>query len=89
MEKNPPASAGDAGDSGDAGTILGLGRSPGGRNGNPHQYSCLDNSMDTGVWWAVCLCLWDHKESGTTEHMCIYIASLPLYSVVQNSHRSL
>ena len=36
--KNPPASAGEAGD---ASSIPGLGRSPGGGNGNPDQYSCL------------------------------------------------
>ena len=38
--KNPPANAGDAGD---VSSIPGLGRSPGGRNGNPLQYSCLEN----------------------------------------------
>ena len=37
---------------GDLGLIHRLGRSPGGRNGNPLQYSCLDNSMDRGAWWA-------------------------------------
>jgi len=47
--KNPPANAGDAGD---AGSIAGLGRSPGVGNGNPLQYSCLENSMDRGAWWA-------------------------------------
>ena len=31
----------------------GLGRSPGGGNGNPFQYSCLENSMDRGAWKAV------------------------------------
>ena len=36
----------------DAGSIPGLGRSPGGRNGNPLQYSCLENPLDTGVWQA-------------------------------------
>ena len=50
MLKNPPANAGAAGDSG---LIPGLGRSPGGRNGNPLQYSCLENSMDRGVWWVM------------------------------------
>ena len=30
----------------------GLGRSPGEGNGNPLQYSCLENSMDKGAWWA-------------------------------------
>ena len=37
---------------GDLGLILGQGRSPGERNGNPLQYSCLENLMDTGAWWA-------------------------------------
>ena len=41
--KNPPA---DAGDIIDAGSIPGSERSPGGRLGNPLQYSCLENSMD-------------------------------------------
>ena len=38
---------------GDLGLISGLGRSPGEGNGKPLQYSCLDNSMDREVWWAV------------------------------------
>ena len=37
---------------GDLGFIPGLGRSPGVGNGNPFQYSCLENSMDRGAWWA-------------------------------------
>ena len=37
---------------GDVGLIPGLGRSPREGNDNPFQYSCLENSMDTGVWWA-------------------------------------
>ena len=37
---------------GDPGSIPGLGRSPGEGNGNPLQYSCLDNSMDRGAWQA-------------------------------------
>ena len=37
---------------GDPGSIPGLGRSPGGGNGNPLQYSCLENPMDRGPWWA-------------------------------------
>ena len=37
---------------GDLGLISGLGRSPGKGNGNPLQYSCLENSMDWGAWWA-------------------------------------
>ena len=37
---------------GDLGSIPGSGRSPGERNGNPLQYSCLENPMDRGGWWA-------------------------------------
>ena len=47
--KNPPANAGDTGD---AGLIPGSGRSPGEGNGNPLQYSCLENPMERGAWWA-------------------------------------
>ena len=43
---------GNARDTGDAGSILGLGRFPGEDNGNPLQYSCLENSVDRGAWWA-------------------------------------
>ena len=46
MVKNLPAYVGDAG------LIPGSGRSPGERNGNPPQYSCLGNLMDRGVWRA-------------------------------------
>ena len=49
MVKNLPAIAGDVRD---LGSIPGLGRSPGGGHGNPLQYSCLENPMDRGVWWA-------------------------------------
>ena len=37
---------------GDTGSIPGSGRFPGGGHGNPFQYSCLDNPMDTGAWRA-------------------------------------
>ena len=37
---------------GDLGSVPGLGRSPGKGNGNPLQYSCLENSMDRGGWQA-------------------------------------
>ena len=50
MVKNPPANAGGVRD---AGSIPGLGRSSGEGNGNLLQYSCLENSMDRGVWWSV------------------------------------
>ena len=45
--KNPPDNTGDVD------SVLGSGRSPGGGNGNPLQYSCLGNSMDRGAWWAI------------------------------------
>ena len=38
---------------GDSGSIPGLGRSPGDGNGYPFQYSCLENSMGRGAWWAI------------------------------------
>ena len=47
--KNPHTSAGDIWE---AGLIPGLGRSPGEENGNPLQYSCLENPMDGGTQWA-------------------------------------
>ena len=48
--KNSPANAGDARD---PGSIPGLGRSPGGGNGNPLQNSCLKKPTDRGAWLAV------------------------------------
>ena len=47
LVKNPCANTGDARD---ASSILGLGRFPGEGNGNPLQYSCLENPMDEGAW---------------------------------------
>ena len=47
--KNLPANAGDKRD---AGSIPELGRYPGEGNGDPLQYSCLDNAMDRGAWQA-------------------------------------
>ena len=49
MVKNLPACAGRHKKSG---AIPGSGRSPGGGQGNPLQYSCLGNPMDEGAWWA-------------------------------------
>ena len=45
-------SACNAGDTGDAASIPGSRRSLGGENGNPLQYSCLENPMNRGAWWA-------------------------------------
>ena len=41
-----------AGDTEDLDSVPGLGRSLGGRNGNPLRYSCLENPMDREAWWA-------------------------------------
>ena len=49
---------------GDPGLIPGLGRSPGEGNGNPLQYSCLENPVDEGAWWAT---IHGITESDTTE----------------------
>ena len=48
--KNLPVNAGDIRD---LGSIPGLERSPGGGHGNPLQYSCLENPMGRGAWWAI------------------------------------
>ena len=48
--KNPPANAGD---SRDVSLIPGLGRFPGGGHDNPLLYSCLENPVDRGAWWAM------------------------------------
>ena len=63
MVKKLPANAGNTGVTG---SITGLGRSHGGENGNPLQYSCLENSMDRGVWQAT---VHGVKVSDTTEQM--------------------
>ena len=47
--KNPLANAGDTRD---VGSMPVSGRFPGGGHGNPVQYSCLENPMDRGAWWA-------------------------------------
>ena len=53
----------NAGDTGDADSIPGLGRFPGGGNGNPLQYSSLENPIDRGAWRATVMGL---HELGTT-----------------------
>ena len=64
MVKNPPTNAGDTRD---VGSIPESGRSLGVGNGDPFQYSCLENSRDRGAW-SVGYSPWGHKGSDTTDH---------------------
>ena len=63
-------SEGSAQDAGDPGSISGLERSPGEENSNPLQYSCLENSMDRGVWLGYSP--WGCKKTDTTRHVLMY-----------------
>ena len=65
MAKDQPASAGDGS------SIPGSRRSPGGGNGNPLQYSCLENPIDREVWGATVQRV---AESDTTEHSLLIAA---------------
>ena len=65
MVRNPHANAGDARNSD---LIPVWNRSPGIENGNPLQYSCLENLVDRGIWWAT---VHGVTESDTTEHVCV------------------
>ena len=60
--KNPPANVGDTG------SIPGLGRAPGGGNGNPLQCSCLENPIDKGAWRAMVLRVAELDTTEATEH---------------------
>ena len=55
---------------GDTGSIPGSGRSPGGETGNPLQYSCLENPMDIGAWWATVHGVTDLDMSEQLMHAC-------------------
>ena len=71
MVKNSQANAEDMG------SIPGSGRSPGGGNGNPLQYSCLENPMDRGAWWAIVHGV--AKESDTTEQLITHTTGRAKY----------
>ena len=58
---------------GDPGSIPVLGRSLGEGNGNPVQYSCLENSVDRGAWQAI-YSPWGRKESDMTERLHFHFA---------------
>ena len=80
MVKNLPTSAGDLRD---VGSIPGLGRSPGGRHGNPLWYPWLENPMDRGAWWAT---VWRAAKSRTwLKRPSMHTSVQFSYSVVFNS----
>ena len=56
---------------GDSGSIPGLGRSPAEGKGYPPQYSCLENSMDRGAWWATAHGI---SESDMTEQLTLSLS---------------
>ena len=60
---------------GDLGSIPGLERSPGGGHGNPLQYSCLENPLMRGAWWAIVHRVAESDTTEATEHM-LHMASL-------------
>ena len=76
--KSLPANAGDAG------LIPGSGRSPGGENGNPLQFSCLGNPVDRGAWWTMVHEV--KKEWEVNRHMCAHTqVGSGVYSKTRNS----
>ena len=71
---------------GDPGLIPGLGRSPGGGDGNLLQYSCLENTMDRGAWWAMVHTVAKKSDMTqglnthiTTMHICILYIYTPMH----------
>ena len=74
MVKNPPANAGAIGD---VSSIPGWGRSSGGGNGNSFQYSCMENSMDKGVWQATVMGSQKVRHNWASHYkyidVCVYI----------------
>ena len=71
--KTPSPSAGDLRDSG---LIPGLGRSPGEGHGNPLEYSCLENPMDRGVWWAMV-----HRVAKSQTRLCDLVHTYTLFRI--------
>ena len=63
---------------GDQGSIPGMGRSPGVGNGNPLQYSCLENPRDRGAWWATSM---GCKDSDMTERLNMHVYNEDINSI--------
>ena len=75
MVKNLPANAGDAR------SIPGLGSSPREGNDNPLQYSCLENPMDRGAWWATVHRV--AKSLTRLKRLCTYIVIIIIITIEQ------
>ena len=75
MIKNSPANAGDTGNKG---SIIGPGRFPGVGNGKQLQYSCLENSMDRGGWWATV-----HETAKSRTQLSTH--TMRIYSIAQET----
>ena len=74
------------GDARDTGSITGSGRSPGGGNGNPLQYSCLKNPMDRGAWQAT---VYGVKRADKTERLNMHTQEIEIrsYSLEENIYK--
>ena len=83
------------GDAEDVSSVPGLGRSPRGEHGNPLQYSCLENPMDKGAWWAAVPGVaksWIQLKQLSTQHalkdytdVCILKFALHLFRILYKS----
>ena len=78
--KNPPTNAGDIRD---AGSVPGWGRSTGGGHGNPLQYSCLENPMVRGAWWATV-----HEGAKSQTRLKQFSTHIPSYSLYKTGASS-
>ena len=67
-----------ASNAGEPGSIPGLGRSPGEGNGNPLLYSCLENPMDWGAWWAAV-----HRVTKSRTRLSDFTYLLPIIKLLQ------
>ena len=75
---------------GDLSSVPGLGRSPGEGNGNPPQYSCLENSMDRGASWATVHGIAESWTGLSDQHLLINISKVFIESfIVCNQYKSI
>ena len=71
----------------DLGPILGSGRNPGGGHGNPLQYSCLENPMDRGTWWA--RVHWAAKSQTWLKQLSMHTHILPCFIHLLGCHEKI